>query len=207
MTYCVGVLLRAGLVCASDSRTNAGVDNVSSFRKMKVFERRGDRVLVVGLGLIGQLTVRLLRAHGCAVVGVDPEPVKCAEARRAGAEAFASLEAAAQAGAGPRVVEYLQGQGLLVVAWVQAVDNVSFTIKAGETLATTGGAGKTIRCAICHGADLKGLGNVPPLAGRAAGRVGNCFARANRRSSRRCRCHRRPHCVFVRSHALSDCGR
>jgi len=58
----------------------------------------GDRVLVVGLGLIGQLAVRLLRAHGCAVVGVDPEPVKCAEARRAGAEAFASLEAAAQAG-------------------------------------------------------------------------------------------------------------
>ncbi len=47
MTYCVGVLLDAGLVCASDSRTNAGVDNVSSFKKMKVFERQGDRVLVV----------------------------------------------------------------------------------------------------------------------------------------------------------------
>lgn len=47
MTYCVGVLLRAGLVCASDSRTNAGVDNVSSFRKMKVFERPGDRVIVI----------------------------------------------------------------------------------------------------------------------------------------------------------------
>ena len=47
MTYCVGVLLDAGLVCASDSRTNAGIDNVSSFRKMKVFERQGDRVLVV----------------------------------------------------------------------------------------------------------------------------------------------------------------
>jgi putative proteasome-type protease len=46
MTYCVGVLLRSGLVCASDSRTNAGVDNVSSFRKMKVFERPGDRVIV-----------------------------------------------------------------------------------------------------------------------------------------------------------------
>ncbi len=47
MTYCVGVLLHAGLVCASDSRTNAGVDNVSSFKKMKVFERQGDRVLVI----------------------------------------------------------------------------------------------------------------------------------------------------------------
>jgi putative proteasome-type protease len=47
MTYCVGVLLQAGLVCASDSRTNAGIDNVSSFKKMKVFERPGDRVLVI----------------------------------------------------------------------------------------------------------------------------------------------------------------
>jgi cytochrome c553 len=41
------------------------------------------------------------------------------------------------------------------------------SIKAGETLVTTGG-GKTIQCTICHGADLKGLGNVPGLAGRSA---------------------------------------
>ena len=41
------------------------------------------------------------------------------------------------------------------------------SIKQGEALATTGGAGKTVRCSICHGADLKGLGNVPPLAGRS----------------------------------------
>lgn len=47
MTYCVGVLLDAGMVFASDSRTNAGVDQVSSFRKMKVFERTGDRVVVI----------------------------------------------------------------------------------------------------------------------------------------------------------------
>lgn len=47
MTYCVGILLEAGLVFASDSRTNAGVDHVSSFKKMKVFERPGDRVIVV----------------------------------------------------------------------------------------------------------------------------------------------------------------
>ena len=42
------------------------------------------------------------------------------------------------------------------------------SIKAGETLVTTGGGGKTIQCTICHGADLKGLGNVPGLAGRSA---------------------------------------
>ena len=47
MTYCVGVLLDCGMVFASDSRTNAGVDHVSSFRKMTVFERPGDRVIVM----------------------------------------------------------------------------------------------------------------------------------------------------------------
>jgi putative proteasome-type protease len=47
MTYCVGVLLDAGMVFASDSRTNAGVDHVSSFRKMTVYERPGDRVVVI----------------------------------------------------------------------------------------------------------------------------------------------------------------
>jgi len=47
MTYCVGVLLDMGLVLASDSRTNAGVDQVGTFRKMTVYERPGDRVLVM----------------------------------------------------------------------------------------------------------------------------------------------------------------
>jgi putative proteasome-type protease len=47
MTYCVGVMLESGLVLASDSRTNAGVDQVGTFRKMTVYERPGDRVLVM----------------------------------------------------------------------------------------------------------------------------------------------------------------
>ncbi len=47
MTYCVGVLLQDGLVLASDSRTHAGVDNFSTFCKMHVFERVGDRVIVL----------------------------------------------------------------------------------------------------------------------------------------------------------------
>lgn len=47
MTYCVGVVLEGGMVFASDSRTNAGVDNVSTYRKMTVFERPGDRVVVM----------------------------------------------------------------------------------------------------------------------------------------------------------------
>jgi putative proteasome-type protease len=47
MTYCVGVLLNDGVVLASDSRTHAGVDNIASFCKMTVFERPGDRVIVL----------------------------------------------------------------------------------------------------------------------------------------------------------------
>ncbi|MES1206018.1 MAG: peptidase [Pseudomonadota bacterium] len=47
MTYCVGVLLKDGIVLGSDSRTNAGVDDFASFCKMTVFERPGDRVLVL----------------------------------------------------------------------------------------------------------------------------------------------------------------
>ncbi|MBZ5644940.1 MAG: c-type cytochrome [Acidobacteriia bacterium] len=41
------------------------------------------------------------------------------------------------------------------------------SIKKGEALVTTGGAGKTTQCAICHGVDLRGLGPIPRLAGRS----------------------------------------
>ena len=41
------------------------------------------------------------------------------------------------------------------------------SIKKGEALVTTGGNGKTVQCGVCHGADLKGLGPVPGLAGRS----------------------------------------
>ena len=47
MTYCVAVKLDAGLVFLSDSRTNAGVDQISTFRKMIIYERPGDRFMVL----------------------------------------------------------------------------------------------------------------------------------------------------------------
>jgi putative proteasome-type protease len=47
MTYCVGVLLDGGLILASDSRTHAGVDDIALFCKMTVFERPGDRVIIL----------------------------------------------------------------------------------------------------------------------------------------------------------------
>jgi putative proteasome-type protease len=47
MTYCVGLDLKEGLVLLSDTRTNAGIDNISTFGKMHVFEAVGDRVMVL----------------------------------------------------------------------------------------------------------------------------------------------------------------
>jgi putative proteasome-type protease len=47
MTYCVAMRLQEGLVFVSDTRTNAGVDHIATFRKMHIFERRGERSLVL----------------------------------------------------------------------------------------------------------------------------------------------------------------
>ncbi|HEY0465179.1 MAG TPA: proteasome-type protease [Polyangiaceae bacterium] len=47
MTYCVSLKVDAGMVFASDSRTNAGFDQISTFRKMMVYEQPGDRVMVL----------------------------------------------------------------------------------------------------------------------------------------------------------------
>ena len=47
MTYCVAIKLNAGLVFLSDSRTNAGLDQISTFRKMIIYEKPGDRFMVL----------------------------------------------------------------------------------------------------------------------------------------------------------------
>ncbi|TYC86131.1 proteasome-type protease [Novosphingobium sp. BW1] len=47
MTYCVGMMLERGLVCMSDTRTNSGVDNISTFRKMNRWEVPGERIITV----------------------------------------------------------------------------------------------------------------------------------------------------------------
>ena len=69
MTYCVGVKLDEGLIFASDSRTHAGVDNYAKFCKMTVFDRSGDRVLVLlssgGLAAT-QTVINLLRQRAAA---------------------------------------------------------------------------------------------------------------------------------------------
>src|SRR5258707_12134949 len=47
MTYCCGVLVRDGLVMIADTRTNAGLDNVSTFRKLHVFAKPGERIMAI----------------------------------------------------------------------------------------------------------------------------------------------------------------
>jgi putative proteasome-type protease len=47
MTYCIGIRVNAGLVFLSDSRTNAGVDQISTFRKMMIYENPGERFMVM----------------------------------------------------------------------------------------------------------------------------------------------------------------
>jgi putative proteasome-type protease len=67
MTYCVALKLHAGLVFASDSRTNAGIDQIACFKKMRQFVNPGDRVIVIlssGNLSITQNAINLLEQHG-----------------------------------------------------------------------------------------------------------------------------------------------
>jgi putative proteasome-type protease len=70
MTYCVGMRLNAGLVFLADSRTNAGVDQVGTFRKLSVFENPGDRMLV--LMTAGNLSIsQVVRQIVSSYIGPD----------------------------------------------------------------------------------------------------------------------------------------
>jgi len=55
MTYCCGILVRDGLVMIADTRTNAGLDNVSTFRKLHLFDKPGERVML--LATAGNLSI------------------------------------------------------------------------------------------------------------------------------------------------------
>ena len=64
MTYCVGLMLNEGMVMLSDTRTNAGLDNISTYRKMFTFEEPGERVIVImtaGSLSVSQTTLAQLR--------------------------------------------------------------------------------------------------------------------------------------------------
>ena len=72
MTYCVAMSLDAGMIFASDSRTNAGVDQIARFSKMRVFSREGDRVVVAlssGNLSLTQNALSMVEQRGRAVDG------------------------------------------------------------------------------------------------------------------------------------------
>ncbi len=75
MTYCLGILLPAGLVLASDSRSNAGVDQVALVKKLAVFEVPGQRVIAVlsagNLATTQAVVTALREAAGSGRFGQD----------------------------------------------------------------------------------------------------------------------------------------
>ncbi|MCH1984770.1 proteasome-type protease [Achromobacter xylosoxidans] len=89
MTYCVAARLDAGLVFLSDSRTNAGVDQISVFRKMTVFEHPGERVMVLmtsgNLAVSQAVLDALARQHDEGGETVWNAPDMFEAARRVGA--------------------------------------------------------------------------------------------------------------------------
>jgi putative proteasome-type protease len=63
MTYCCGILVRDGLVMIADTRTNAGLDNISTFRKLHIFAKEGERVVAIATAgnlSVGQSVVSML---------------------------------------------------------------------------------------------------------------------------------------------------
>lgn len=76
MSYCVGMRLNTGLVFMSDTRTNAGVDNVSMFKKMFTWERPGERLITVmtaGNLATTQAVISLLEERAKAPDERDPD--------------------------------------------------------------------------------------------------------------------------------------
>jgi len=86
----------------------------------------GERIAVLGLGLIGQITVQLLRANGCRVLGFDPNPARARLAEQLGAQCAVSadLEAAAD--------RFTDGEGLDGVIVAASAPNSGPLEQAGE---------------------------------------------------------------------------
>ena len=109
MTYCIGIRLNAGLVFLSDSRTNAGLDQISTFRKMIVYEKPGDRFMVLlsaGNLSISQSVREILQVEKLANCdGRDADPITIWNAN-------SMFDAARVLGAAVRRVYEADGQAL-----------------------------------------------------------------------------------------------
>lgn len=88
MTYCVAMRLDSGIVFLGDSRTNAGVDQISTFRKMTVFEQPGERMMVLlsagNLALTQGVRQLLSERAGSVNASVWTAPTMLAAARIVG---------------------------------------------------------------------------------------------------------------------------
>ncbi len=104
MTYCVGILLEQGLVLASDTRTNAGVDQVAIAPKMHVFEIPGERVIV--LLTAGNLAITQ------SVVNLCREQLKSADVYATLHNVQSMFEAASVVGNAMRTVHQRDGKAL-----------------------------------------------------------------------------------------------
>lgn len=96
MTYCVAMQLDSGLVFLADSRTNAGVDHISTFRKLTVFDHPGERLLV--LMSAGNLAItQAVRQLLCEPRGADDPTLwnvsSLAEAARVVGDAIRAVHA------------------------------------------------------------------------------------------------------------------
>lgn len=99
----------------------------------------GESVVVIGLGLVGQLTVQLLKANGCRVFGIDLDPKRVELARELGAEAgclagSVAGSAAGSAGVSPAdaVTKWTSGRGADAVLITAASDSNQPVELAGE---------------------------------------------------------------------------
>jgi putative proteasome-type protease len=113
MTYCVALNVRDGLVMLADTRTNAGNDNVRTFRKLHVFEQPGERVLA--LMCAGNLAVSQ------AVVNLLSDGVETERGRETLREAANVFRAAQLVGHAVRQVYQVDGEAL-------QAQNVSFDV-------------------------------------------------------------------------------
>ncbi len=86
--------LPQGVSLESACYTTVGAIALQGVRQSDV--RLGEVVVVIGLGLVGQITVQILKAAGCRVMGIDIDPSACELAKRSGADAVASDGASAR---------------------------------------------------------------------------------------------------------------
>jgi len=74
MTYCIGMLVKEGLVMLADTRTNAGIDNISVYRKLRVFGEEGRRIVAIAsAGSLSTTQATIQKLHEGVVMPLSGE--------------------------------------------------------------------------------------------------------------------------------------